>query len=257
MPTTQDFEFLLECRNVIGVDYDAEDNEVTVFVSQKLPPESLADKDDVKKRIGEVETDVEVTVDVVDAGYGEERAGFEPLATIEPIPEAAAGRSDRYRPVLGGVSEINAESTAGTGGPYPARLAEGVDGASAAVWKDSVGPDDLLRLSNNHVYARSNEAELGEAILQPSPHDGGDLDDEVGELVGYVPIEDGVTVDVAARSTEPEQESAEYYELDEALPTGVRRAGRPASPARRSRRRARASTSSSAPNTAPSPSATS
>jgi hypothetical protein len=225
MPTTQDFEFLLECRNVIGVDYDAEDNEVTVFVSQKLPPESLADKDDVKKRIGEVETDVEVTVDVVDAGYGEERAGFEPLATIEPIPEAAAGRSDRYRPVLGGVSEINAESTAGTGGPYPARLAEGVDGASAAVWKDSVGPDDLLRLSNNHVYARSNEAELGEAILQPSPHDGGDLDDEVGELVGYVPIEDGVTVDVAARSTEPEQESAEYYELDEALPTGVRRDG--------------------------------
>lgn len=223
MPTTQDYEFLLDCENVIGVDYDEAENEVRVFVSRKLPPDALEDEDDVEKRVREV-GDTEVTVDVVDAGYGEERKGFDPLATLEVVPEAAAGRSDRHRPVPGGVSEANAELSAGTGGPYPARITEDVDGeASEAVWSDAVDPDDLVRLSNNHVYARSNEADLGESILQPSPHDGGDPDDEVGELVGYVPIEDGVRVDVAARSVDRRREADRYHELDEAWPTGVRR----------------------------------
>lgn len=223
MPTTQDYEYLLDCENVIGVDYDEAENEVRVFVSRKLPPDALEDEDDVEKRVREV-GDTEVTVDVVDAGYGEEREGFDPLATLEVVPEAAEGRSDRHRPVPGGVSEANAELSAGTGGPYPARITEDADGeASEAVWSDAVGPHDLVRLSNNHVYARSNEADIGESILQPSPHDGGGPDDEVGELVGYVPIEDGVRVDVAARSVDREREADRYHELDGAWPTDVRR----------------------------------
>ncbi|AGB36467.1 chymotrypsin family serine protease [Natronococcus occultus] len=221
MPTTQDFEYLLECENVIGVDYDEDAKEVRVFVSRKVPPDTLEDEDDVEKRVREV-GDTEITVDVVDAGYGEERQGFDPLSTLEPVPEAAEGRSDRKRPVPAGASEANAALSAGTGGPYPARV---TGDAEDAVWDEAVEPDDLVRLSNNHVYARSNEAELGESILQPSPHDGGDRGDEVGELVGYVPIEDGVRVDVAARSADPERESDRYHELDEAWPTGVRRDG--------------------------------
>ncbi|ELY51106.1 chymotrypsin family serine protease [Natronococcus jeotgali] len=220
MPTTQDFEYLLECRNVIGVDYDEDEREVRVFVSQKLPPDALADEDDVEKRVREVD-DVDVTVDVVDAGYDEEREGFDALSTLEAVSEAAAGRSDRRRPVPAGASEANANLTAGTGGPYPAR----VTGDGDALWDEVIEPNDLVRLSNNHVYARSNAADLGESILQPSPHDGGGPDDEVGELVGYVPVEDGVRVDVAARSVDPERESDRYAELDEAWPTGVRRDG--------------------------------
>lgn len=77
----------------------------------------------------------------------------------------------------------------------------------------------------NHVYARSNAAEFGESILQPSPVDGGDADDAVGNLVGYVPVEDGGLVDVAARSVEPDRESAMYAGLDETWPTGIRREG--------------------------------
>ncbi|WP_306056671.1 chymotrypsin family serine protease [Natronococcus wangiae] len=223
MPTTQDFEYLLECRNVIGVDYDEREDKVRVFVSRKLPPETLDDEDDVEKRVHE--TAVDTTVDVVDAGYDEDRNGYEPLSILEPAPEAVEDRDDRHRPVPAGVSEINANSTAGTGGPYPARIATETGDATEAVWSDAVDLGDFVRLSNNHVYARSNEADFGEPILQPSPHDGGDRDDEVGELVGYVPIADGVRVDVAARSVERDRESASYYGLEEGWPTDVRRDG--------------------------------
>lgn len=229
MPTTQDFEYLLECRNVIGIDYDEREDRVRVFVSRKLPSDALDDEDDVEKRVQETESDT--TVDVVDAGYDEDRDGYDALSILEPVPEALEDRGDRHRPVPAGVSEINANSTAGTGGPYPARIAnedgdgtdEATDNTSEAVWSDAVESGDLVRLSNNHVYARSNEADFGEPVLQPSPHDGGDHDDEVGDLVGYVPIEDGVRVDVAARSVERERESATYYGLEEEWPTDVRR----------------------------------
>ncbi|WP_207588224.1 hypothetical protein [Halomontanus rarus] len=217
MPTTQDYEFLLECANVIGVDYDERENRVQVYVSQKVPKDELGPDDDVERRVQEVDG---VDVDVVDSGYGEERDGFDARSILQPVPDAAAGRESRHRPVPAGVSEINVNSTAATAGPYPARLED----PTAAVWRDGLEAGELVRLSNNHVYARSNEADLGESIVQPSPQDGGELpDDEVGELVGYVPIEDGVRVDVAARSVERERESTVAYELDPEWPTGIRR----------------------------------
>ncbi|ELY94347.1 hypothetical protein C482_18602 [Natrialba chahannaoensis JCM 10990] len=221
MPSTRDYEFLLECENVIGVDYDEDDGRLTVFVSQKQPRASLNDEDDVETRLAELGDDVDVRV--VDAGYDETREGFDALGMdpVEVLPEAAPGRQGRHRPVPGGVSEINANSTAGTGGPYPARVDD--PETTAAHWRDDVEPGDLVRLSNNHTYARSDRAEFGEPILQPSPRDGGEGGDEVGGLVGYVPIEDGGLVDVAARSVEPERESATYFELDDEWATGVYR----------------------------------
>lgn len=221
MPSSQDYEYLLECKNVIGVDYDADGDRVTVFVTQKESDGCLADEDHIEKRVAAAGDDV--SIDVVDAGYDEERTGFDALSTLEPIPEAAPGRTDRHRPIPAGVSEINENSTAGTGGPYPARVTD--SDAGKAIWDGDVESGDIVRLSNNHTYARSNAADLGEAILQPSPEDGGDADDIVGELVGYVPIEEGVRVDVAARSVDSEQESAEYFELEESWPTAVRREG--------------------------------
>ncbi|MFC6767929.1 hypothetical protein ACFQE6_23895, partial [Natrinema soli] len=221
MTSTQAYEYLLECENVIGVDYDEDEDRVTVFVSQKRPRDCLSDEDDVETRVAEAGDDVDVSV--VDSGYDEKREGFDALSTLEPMPEAAEDRQGRHRPVPAGVSEINANSTAGTGGPYPARVEEA--SAGAATWDDAVEAGDLVRLSNNHVYARSNAADFGEPVLQPSPVDGGVADDEVGDLVGYVPIEDGSLVDAAARSVDPDRESATYFGLDEDWPTGVRREG--------------------------------
>ncbi len=217
MPTTQDYEYLLECENVIGVDYDEQTERVTVYVSQKVPPGDLDPEDDVKNRVQDVDG---IDIEVVDCGYGEEKSGFDALSVLDPKPEAAEDRQDRHRPVPAGVSEINAESSAATAGPYPAR----VEDTSAATWSDDAEDGDLVRLSNNHVYARSNAAELGEPIIQPSPQDGGELDeDETGELLGYVPIDDGVLVDVAARSVNRDDESTTAFELEESWPTAIRR----------------------------------
>lgn len=215
MASTQDYEHLLKCANVIGVDYDDRTGRVTVFVSQKLRPEELDDEDDIEKRLA----DEDVEVEVIDAGYGEERSGYDALSILEPVPEAAPKRMERHRPVPAGVSEINVNSTAATAGPYPARVVE----PSAGAWSDDAEAGDPVRIANNHTYARINEAEFGEAILQPSPEDGGGPDDEVGELAGYVPIEDGVQVDAAARTADPEREAPVAYELDESWPTGIRR----------------------------------
>ncbi|WP_266075254.1 chymotrypsin family serine protease [Haladaptatus caseinilyticus] len=214
MTHTEDFEDLLDCKNVLGVEYDDETNTLTVFVSQKLPDSELADEDNVKKRVTDVNLEVE------DAGFDEERDGFDALSHAEPVPEAQANRHDRHRPVVAGVSEINAKETAATAGPYPARVTD----TKTANWSADVSEGDLVRLSNNHVYARINDAEFGEPIVQPSPRDGGGLpDDKTGELLGYVTVEDGAVVDVSARSADPEQDSAEYHELDDSWPTTVRR----------------------------------
>lgn len=48
---------------------------------------------------------------------------------------------------------------------------------------------EALILSNNHVLANSNDAVIGDAILQPGPHDGGRYpDDRIAALAGFVPI---------------------------------------------------------------------
>jgi len=213
MPSSEDFEHLLDCRNVLGVEYDEETDTVRVYVSQKLDPEELTDEDDVTKRVPDR------NVEVVDTGYGDEREGFDALAAVE-IPDAESDRKDRHRPVVAGVSEINADSTAATAGPYPARVTD----TAVGMWADETDSGEVVRLSNNHVYALVNEAEFGAAVVQPSPRDGGSLpDDKVGELRGYVPIEEGVTVDAAARSTRSDRESLEYHELPDEWPTAIRR----------------------------------
>src|SRR5690625_47604 len=77
----------------------------------------------------------------------------------------------RFRPAPGGVSIGHVNISAGTLG--------------CLVQKN----DELYILSNNHVLANSNEADLEDAILQPGPHDGGiESEDEIAKLSEYVPI---------------------------------------------------------------------
>jgi hypothetical protein len=48
-------------------------------------------------------------------------------------------------------------------------------------------------LSNNHVLANSNNAQLGDAILQPGPADGGTSADQIGTLEQFVPVGFGIS----------------------------------------------------------------
>lgn len=80
-------------------------------------------------------------------------------------------RTSRYRPAPGGVSIGHFQITAGTLG--------------CIVQKNG----ELYILSNNHVLANSNNASVGDSILQPGPHDGGQTSqDEIGKLSHFVPI---------------------------------------------------------------------
>ena len=224
-PTTQDFEYLLvEKANVIGVNYAPDRDHLDVWVSQQLPSSQLAPDDNVSDRSNLPEW-FDGDVDVHDAGYGDEKDGFDP-AVADPDgdhagPEQASpGRRSRVRPVESGVSEIAGRGAA-TGGVL-ARVTR----PDAGRWSTRVSAGDLVRVSNAHVYVHPLNAPLDTipVVYQPSKLDGGTHADVVGHTAGYVPLADGVHVDAAARTIDITRESTRHFGLSEqGLGTGVRR----------------------------------
>jgi len=83
----------------------------------------------------------------------------------------------RFRPAPGGVSVGHYLITAGTLGCWVKKS------------------NKTYILSNNHVLANSNEASIGDSILQPGPYDGGTVaNDQIGILSEFIPIEFTETV---------------------------------------------------------------
>ena len=141
---------LLRRRGVVGVavgfrNYKEEVTDqlaLAVLVQQKKPIEALSADDIVPSDVNGARTDV------VEVGRLE--------ALLNP--------RDRYRPnIPAGVSIGHYKVTAGTLG--------------AIVFDKNTG--EPLILSNNHVLANSNDAEIGDAILQPGPTDHGVRPDDV------------------------------------------------------------------------------
>ncbi len=148
---------LLEQHNVVatGVGYKVTAGEKTstlsiiCSVTEKLPKKKLSSANIVPQTVDGVPTDVIET--------GRIRAFQSP--------------TERLRPALGGSSIGHREITAGTLGCLVKRGSE------------------VFILSNNHVLANSNDAQPGDAILQPGPHDGGTFpDDHIANLEDFVPI---------------------------------------------------------------------
>lgn len=104
-------------------------------------------------------------------------------ATLEGMPtdvietgviRALQSPTEKHRPAPGGVSIGHRDITAGTLGCLVKK-----DGRSVI-------------LSNNHVLANSNAAEIGDPILQPGPYDGGRYpEDHIADLEQFVPINIG------------------------------------------------------------------
>jgi hypothetical protein len=87
------------------------------------------------------------------------------------VIRALQAPTDRFRPAPGGVSVGHVAITAGTLG----------------CWVTKNGQKVIL--SNNHVLANSNDAEIGDPILQPGPFDGGNFpQDHIANLTQFVPI---------------------------------------------------------------------
>ena len=151
----------LEKENVVGVavgfkeDKTATDGEiaVVVLVEQKKPLAALSAEDIIPRTIDGVRTDV------YEVGY---------LRAYNNSPR------DRFRPTIpSGVSLGHYKITAGTLGTIVTDRATG----------------QKLILSNNHVIANSNDAQVGDPILQPGPTDGGQNPaDMVARLERFVRI---------------------------------------------------------------------
>lgn len=202
MTHTEDFEHVLDLENVVGVDYDEDTDTVITFVSKKKPEEEL---DEQQLVAFNVDRDSNVT----------EVGDMEALVEI-PEPHDADVK-ERHRPVVAGISEINEEGTAATGGPYPVEVVNTERGN----WSDDVQEGDHVRLSNNHVYADSNRGSFEDKVLQPSPMDGGAANDAVGKLAGYLPLKTGVSADIAARTCVHDDEATTYHGLPDNWPTGI------------------------------------
>lgn len=101
-------------------------------------------------------------------------AGFSGIPTdVYPVGliHALGLPTGRFRPAPGGVSIGHVHITAGTLGCLVRK------GGRAYI------------LSNNHVLANSNSANMGDMILQPGPADGGDISkDQIARLDAFIPI---------------------------------------------------------------------
>lgn len=144
---------------------DTGESAIVVGVTEKVPESDLVDNEIIPDTVGQG-----VPVDVQEIG--------EPEALV--LEDPLLDREGRHRPVPQGVSVAHPDVTAGTVG-----------------WYYETGDGTQLLGSNNHVIADINSGEPGDPILQPGPADGGSQGDQVGKLDFYVPIEDGVNVDLA------------------------------------------------------------
>lgn len=144
---------------------DTGDRAIVVLVEDKLTAAVLPATEVVPPTVDGIPTDVQAV--------GKLWAGPQPLATVE-----AVALTRRMRPVRGGISVGHHAITAGT-------IATGCYDTTA--WPGM--PSKFYLLSNNHVLANSNNAAVGDAILQPGAFDGGTAqNDTIGHLSRFIEI---------------------------------------------------------------------
>ncbi|WP_138429760.1 serine protease [Fodinibius saliphilus] len=214
-------EELFSKENVVGVALgnkikngkDTEETAIQVLVQHKLEPDLLSKNDLIPDKVKGTKTDVievgqivagplapdiePVTQTGLDVGNGDmvDWDMQEELDDILTDPKertralkkrrakSARGISpeqlhQRSRPVRGGFSIGHYKITAGTMSTacYDLKAFPGI-------------PQKFYILSNNHVLANSNKANMGDPILQPGPYDGGSYPrDMVARLSRFIPI---------------------------------------------------------------------
>lgn len=124
---------------------------ISVYVQKKIAVKDLESCDQVPKALDDVKTDV------VEVGLIETQAF-----------------TSRVRPAKPGYSIGHYRVTAGTFG---------------CLVRKACNPRRIFMLSNNHVIANSNAANIGDLILQPGPADGGSLpEDAIARLSRFIRI---------------------------------------------------------------------
>ncbi|NIA68358.1 hypothetical protein HBA54_07115 [Pelagibius litoralis] len=180
---------------------------VRIYVVQKLPASMLSPRDHLPQRIDGVVTDVIESAPAFALGQSAVKKAPPKAArattrrSIDVAQEACSdNRQAAQRPVVAGISVAHEDVTAGTLACFCRSTLAGDD------------PDQILALSNNHVFADTNRAEIGDDLYQPGPADGGTAADRIATLLRYQEIViDGQTpnrVDAAVGLMLPEIESS-------------------------------------------------
>lgn len=131
---------------------------VKVYVRRKYPDTDIADSERIPKEFDGVPTDIEE------------------VGTIQALSVGCTvDRRKRQRPAPCGISVGHLAITAGTIG---------------ALVRDTGRTDNGKRyiLSNNHVLANCNSAQVGDAIWQPGPADGGTAADQIATLARFATL---------------------------------------------------------------------
>ncbi|MVO86888.1 hypothetical protein GPA10_19515 [Streptomyces sp. p1417] len=186
---------------------------VLVFVTQKVPESLLPERDVIPRQMDDgTPTDIVAVGHVAaqrqqsKAGRGDVRgpmayeagaaAGGQFAGLAQPQLEEAGGLGAfepqllkrRMRPSPSGFSVGNVRVTAGTLGSV---VYDFLPGAAVDPPGPGLGvPAKFYILSNNHVLADSNRAQLGSAIVQPGVFDGGqDPADRIATLDRFITIQ--------------------------------------------------------------------
>ncbi len=147
---------------------------LVVLVTHKLEKSQLSSSDLIPTKLADMQTDV------LAIGY--------PFAgESEPLETGVQTLARRSRPAKGGYSVGHYKITAGT---IATCVYDILPGGATSPPAHGIGiPPRFYILSNNHVLADSNNASLGDPILQPGPFDGGvDPTDRIARLSRFVPI---------------------------------------------------------------------
>lgn len=163
-----------------GERHENDEKAAVAFVTEKKAESDLDESELLPKEIEGWKVDVQPIGEV----------GIEPVEPQTPKDTGEVNTTTRHRPNPQGVSIGHPDVTAGTAG-FIAWEAEEKHGIKYPVPRG---------VTNNHVGANVNDAEVGDNILQPGTFDGGNNSDEdrIGELEGFVPInEEDNKVDVA------------------------------------------------------------
>lgn len=153
--------------------------------------------DEAFERVKEVQQrHIDVLMDrlgVVGVGIGYNDDGelaikvFTESSDVPGIPRAL--ENVRVETVISGQFVARADPTARFDRPVPIGVSTGHPMITAGTIGCRVTDGtDIYALSNNHVYANSNSAQIDDVVIQPGTYDGGTLDDEIGKLAAFKTI---------------------------------------------------------------------
>ncbi|MBI4528832.1 MAG: trypsin-like peptidase domain-containing protein [Deltaproteobacteria bacterium] len=175
---------------------------LVVLVTHKVERGQLSSADLTPEKLADMQTDV-LAIGYPFAGGG------------EPPPVSSQTLAKRIRPAESGYSVGHFKITAGT---IATCVYDILPGGTVSPPAHGIGvPPRYYILSNNHVLANSNDAALGDPILQPGPFDGGtDPADRIARLSRFISITFNPPVPLAMHNNlvDAAVAAGEFHDLD-------------------------------------------